>query len=267
MKEKNILKSIDYLMLVCVILILGIGFLILESATVNASVKYGMNFVVRQLIWSLIGFAAFFLMTLFDYSKLAKYHRWIYAFNLILLIAVLTVGKEAKGAQRLISIGSYQLQPAEPVKLLMILGLAQFLVPRIGKMNKIWQMMPVFLYVGLPLGLILLQPDLGTGLVYIAIMFGMMLVAGASPVKLFLLITGGLGSVIMAIVAHYKWGLPIPLKEYQLMRLVVFVNPNVDPRDWGWHVIQAQISVGSGGLFGKGWKMGLQTANEYLPEQ
>jgi rod shape determining protein RodA len=71
----------------------------------------------------------------------------------------------------------------------------------------------------------------------------------------------------LAIVAHYKLGWPIPLKDYQLMRLVVFVNPNVDPRDWGWHVIQAQISVGSGGLLGKGWGQGPQTANEFLPDQ
>jgi rod shape determining protein RodA len=184
-----------------------------------------------------------------------------------LLAAVLVFGKEVSGAQAWIPIGSYQFQPAEPAKILMILGLAQFLVPRIGKLNKYTQMLPAFIYVGIPLGLILLQPDLGTGLVFVAILFGMLLVAGASPVKLLLLIVGGVGAVVFAIYAHYKWGLPIPLKDYQLMRLVVFVNPNIDPRNTGWNVIQAQITVGSGGLFGKGWGLGFQTANEFLPAQ
>ncbi|MDR1205552.1 MAG: rod shape-determining protein RodA [Peptococcaceae bacterium] len=267
MKNKSVLKNIDYVLVGCVTLILVAGFMALRSATVNASDFYGMNFVARQMAWSLIGYAAFFLILLFDYSKLAKYHVWLYVLNLGQLAAVLVFGKSVSGAQAWIPIGSYQFQPAELAKILMILGLAQFLVPRIGKLNKYTQMLPAFIYVGIPLGLILLQPDLGTGLVFVAILFGMLLVAGASPVKLLLLIVGGVGAVVFAIYAHYKWGLPIPLKDYQLMRLVVFVNPNIDPRGHGWNVIQAQITVGSGGLFGKGWGMGFQTANEFLPTQ
>jgi rod shape determining protein RodA len=267
LKNKSVLKNIDYVLVGCVTLILVAGFMALRSATVNASDFYGMNFVARQMAWSLIGYAAFFLILLFDYSKLAKYHVWLYVLNLGQLAAVLVFGKSVSGAQAWIPIGSYQFQPAELAKILMILGLAQFLVPRIGKLNKYTQMLPAFIYVGIPLGLILLQPDLGTGLVFVAILFGMLLVAGASPVKLLLLIVGGVGAVVFAIYAHYKWGLPIPLKDYQLMRLVVFVNPNIDPRGHGWNVIQAQITVGSGGLFGKGWGMGFQTANEFLPTQ
>jgi rod shape determining protein RodA len=267
LKDKNVFKNIDLILIGCVTLILCAGFMVLQSATVSVSVKHGVNYVARQMVWSLIGFIAFFLVLLFDYSKLAKYHIWIYALNLGLLAAVLVFGTEVNGTQGWIFIGSYQFQPAEPAKFLMILGLGQFLVPRIGNLKKYRQMLPVFIYVALPLGLVLLQPDLGTGLVFVAIMFGMLLVAGASPLKLFLLIAGCLGAVVFAIYAHYTWGTPIPLKSYQLNRLVVFVNPNMDPRNTGWNVIQAQITVGSGGLFGKGWGLGPQTANEFLPYQ
>jgi rod shape determining protein RodA len=89
-------------------------------------------------------------------------------------------------------------------------------------------------------------------------MFGMLLAAGASPVRLGFLIVGGLALISFVIYGHYSWGWPLPLQDYQLMRLVVFVNPMVDPRGWGWNVIQSQIAVGSGGLLGKGWGMVLR---------
>jgi rod shape determining protein RodA len=145
--------------------------------------------------------------------------------------------------------------------------LARFLVPRVGKLKSVKDLLPVFIYVGIPLLLILKQPDLGTGLVYIAIMFGMLLAAGASPLLLGGLIGGGIGLISFAIYAHYTWGIWLPLKDYQLMRLIIFLDPMIDPKGWGWNVIQSQIAVGSGGLFGKGWGLGSQTKYDFLPEQ
>ena len=130
------------------------------------------------------------------------------------------------------------------VKALLILGLPNSTI-RSGN-SILREMLPVFLYAGIPLGLIMLQPDLGTGLVYVAVMFGMLLAAGASPLRLFLLLAAGIGLMVLAIYGHYTWGWWLPLKEYQLMRLVVFINPMIDPRGWGWNVIQSQIAVGSG---------------------
>ncbi|MCR4441018.1 MAG: rod shape-determining protein RodA [Peptococcaceae bacterium] len=267
MRLSKILKSLDYVLLIVVALILVMGFFVLQSATYNASIKYNTNYVLRQAAWTVIGLAAFFSLLFFDYSRLIKYSRHMYVLNLLLLVTVLIFGKETKGAQAWIALGPLKFQPAEPVKILLILGLASFLVPRVGKLKTLKDLIPVFIYVGLPLLLILKQPDLGTGLVYIAIMFGMLLAAGASPFLLGTLLAGGVASICVAIYAHYHWGLWLPLKDYQLMRLVVFINPLVDPRGWGWNVIQSQIAVGSGGLLGKGWGQGSQARGDFLPEQ
>jgi len=267
LRFSKLIRNLDFTLLCAVGLILVMSFFVLHSATQTASVKHNTNYVLKQMVWTALGLCAFFTVLIIDYSKLAKYSGYIYALNILLLLAVLVFGKEAKGAQAWIPIGSYRFQPAEVVKALLILGLAQFLTPRIGKLNTYRDMLPVFIYVGIPLALIMLQPDLGTGLVYVAIMFGMLLAAGASPLRLFLLVAGGIAAVALAIYGHYTWGWWLPLKEYQLMRLVVFVNPMIDPRNWGWNVIQSKIAVGSGGLFGMGWGAGSQTKGDFLPEQ
>lgn len=263
----RIVKSLDYILLGVVGLILVMGFFVLQSATVNASVRNNVNYVYRQIAWAVIGLVAFACVLLIDYSKLEKYGKCIYALNLLLLIATLAFGEETKGSQAWIPVGPIKIQPAEIAKTLLILGLAQFLVPRVGKLNTFKDLIPVFIYVGIPLLLILKQPDLGTGLVYVAIMFGMLLAAGASPLRLLLLIGGGLGVISLAIYGHYAWDWWLPLKDYQLNRLIVFIDPMIDPRKAGWNIIQAQIAVGSGGLLGKGWGMGSQNINNFLPEQ
>lgn len=266
-KIKKIIKNLDYVLLFSIIALLCIGFIGLKSATINASVKYNLDFVSRQMLWALIGFAAFFFVLSIDYSFLEKWSLWMYGLTLILLCAVLLFGKSVKGAQAWIPLGPIRFQPAELVKILMILCLAKFLSDRVGRLNTWKELLPAFIYMGIPLLLILMQPDLGTGLVFVAILFGMLVVAGASLPKLAFLITTGLGAIVLWIAGHFLWGWWIPLKDYQLMRLVVFINPDIDPRNWGWNVIQAKITVGSGGLWGRGWGKGPQTMNEFLPEQ
>lgn len=267
MRFSKLFKSLDYTLLITVGLILVMGFFVLHSATHTVSEKHGTNYVIRQIAWTFIGLMAFFTVLIVDYSKISKYGIYIYVLNIMFLLAVIILGEETNGAQAWIPIGPYKFQPAEVVKTLLILGLAQFLVPRIGRLNNLKDLIPVFLYVGFPLSLILMQPDLGTGLVYIAIMFGMLLVAGASPLLLSFLIFGGIGLISFSIYAHYTWGLWLPLKDYQIMRLIVFIDPMIDSRASGWNVIQSQIAVGSGGLLGKGWGAGSQTKGEFLPAQ
>src|SRR5665647_2263083 len=161
----KLIKSFDYILLASVGLILLVGLFVLQSATVNISVKLDTNFVLRQIAWIVIGTVAFFIVMQFDYSKLFKYGIYFYLINIILLVSVLIFGSETKGAQAWIPIGPFKFQPAELVKAFLILGLAQFLTPRIGKLKSFKSLLPVFIYVGIPLLLILKQPDLGTGLV------------------------------------------------------------------------------------------------------
>ena len=134
-------------------------------------------------------------------------------------------------------------------------------------------LLPCFAFFVLPLGLILKQPDLGTSPRFLAIMFGMLFAAGARPLLLISLIVGGLGTVSLWIWAHFwllanrGFNLWVPLKDYQLERLLIFIDPWKDPLGDGYHVIQSQIAIGQGGLFGRGLFQGSQTHGNFLPIQ
>jgi len=199
---------------------------------------------------------AAFLMN-FDYKILQRYGNHFYVFNLILLILVMLVGQTALGAQRWIALGPISVQPSEFSKLIMIIALAAMLEKRGGKINTITDLAPVAAYVGVPFLLVLKQPDLGTSLVFLAIFFGMVFVAG---VRLRLLLgIFGAGLAAMPVLWHF-------LKDYQKMRIMVFMDPNVDPLGAGYHIIQSKIAIGSGMLFGKGLFGGTQSQLNFLPE-
>jgi rod shape determining protein RodA len=174
-----------------------------------------------------------------------------------MLLAVMFVGQSALGAQRWIQIGPISLQPSEFSKLIMIVSLASLLDKRAGRLNSLKEVIPVFLYVGIPFLLVMKQPDLGTALVFLAILFGMIYVAGINTRVLMMIF--GAGLAFLPIFWHF-------LKDYQKMRLTVFIDPNVDPLGSGYHIIQSKIAIGSGMLFGKGLFGGTQSQLNFLPE-
>jgi rod shape determining protein RodA len=174
-----------------------------------------------------------------------------------MLLAVMLVGQSALGAQRWISIGPISIQPSEFSKLIMIVSLATMLEDRVGKLNTLHDLLPVAAYVGVPFLLVLKQPDLGTSLVFMAIFLGMIFACGIN-----LRLLGGFfaaGVAMMPILWHF-------LKDYQKMRIMVFMDPNVDPLGSGYHIIQSKIAIGSGMLFGKGLFEGTQSQLNFLPE-
>ena len=126
-----------------------------------------------------------------------------------------------------------------------------------GKLNSVQDLIPIVLYVGLPFLLVLKQPDLGTSLVFMAIFFGMVIACGM-PWKIF---TGIIVFAVMAMPLLWQF-----LKDYQKMRIMVFLDPNVDPLGSGYHIIQSKIAIGSGMLFGKGLFEGTQSQLNFLPE-
>jgi len=139
----------------------------------------------------------------------------------------------------------------------MIVSLATMLEDRVGKLNNLHELLPVAAYVGLPFLLVLKQPDLGTSLVFMAIFLGMVFVSGIN-----LRLLGGLfaaGVAMLPLLWHF-------LKDYQKMRIMVFMDPNVDPLGSGYHIIQSKIAIGSGMLFGKGLFEGTQSQLDFLPE-
>ncbi|MFA5880695.1 MAG: rod shape-determining protein RodA [Eubacteriales bacterium] len=269
MIDRRQLKNFDFTLLVTTLLIIIFGLIILSSAT-HATMTRGDDqfaYVKKQAISFLLGLIAIGVILKIDYNAFVKYSKFIYVVNIALLIAVMFIGSTHKGAQSWIPIGSFSLQPSEFAKIFMVITFAVYLANREGKLDRFRDLFPTFIFFGIPMGLIILQPDLGTALVFIGIYFGMLFVAGARPRNVLILIL--IGAIIIGgvLTAQISFGLDFPLKQYQLDRLTIFWDPYKDSRGTGYHVIQSLISLGSGGLWGKGLYQGTQTRLNFLPEQ
>ena len=255
--SKRLLRRTDLTLIAAAAAIVIMSLVIIGSAThVNSPSEERYWFVQRQGISIIVDIAlAAFLMN-FDYKILQRYGNHFYVFNLILLILVMLVGQTALGAQRWIALGPISIQPSEFSKLIMIIALAAMIEKR-GKIQSLSDVAPVAGYVLVPFLLVLKQPDLGTSLVFLAIFFGMVFVAG---IRLRILAgIFGLGLAALPVLWHF-------LKDYQKMRIMVFMDPNVDPLGAGYHIIQSKIAIGSGLLFGKGLFGGTQSQLNFLPE-
>ena len=248
----------DFTLLMAALGIIIMSLVIIGSAThINTPGEERYYFVQRQGIFTILNIAAAAFFMNFDYKMLQGYGKKLYIFNLVMLLAVMLVGQSALGAQRWISIGPISIQPSEFSKLIMIICLASVLEERVGKLNTLDDLMPVAAYIGVPFLLVLKQPDLGTSLVFMAIFFGMVFVSGIRLKLLFGIF--GVGIAALPILWHF-------LKDYQKMRIMVFMDPNVDPLGSGYHSIQSKIAIGSGMLFGKGLFEGTQSQLNFLPE-
>lgn len=267
--EKKMLKNIDYLFVLALIGILGISVAVMPSAsaTITSDPFYHLK---KQAVWIMIGLVAMIFVLSFDYKQFQKYSKYLYVLNILILLVVFSpLGHTAKGAQRWITVGPFVFQASEFAKILVIITFADFLAKRQGNLETMKQFIPCLIFVAIPMLLVLTQPDLGTSLVFVAIFIGMMFIAGANSKLLIGLITTGLAGGIGLIFANLKWGTWLPLKDYQLMRLIVFLNPYEDGmggRGAGYQLIQSQVAVGSGGLTGKGLFQGSQVQLNFLPE-
>ncbi len=257
-EKKRLLRRVDFALIFSATAIVIYGLVIISSAThINTPGEERFWFVQRQGIFALVNAIIGIFFMNFDYRGLSQHGKKLYVFNLIMLVAVMLFGHAALGAQRWIQIGSISVQPSEFSKLLMIICMAAILEERMGKLNSLQEIFPIALYVGVPFFLVLKQPDLGTSLVFMAIFFGMVIACGM-PWKYFV------GIIFAGILAFpLLWQF---MKDYQKMRIMVFIDPNVDPLGSGYHIIQSKIAIGSGMLFGKGLFEGTQSQLNFLPE-
>jgi rod shape determining protein RodA len=276
MLQTKLLKNIDWVFLGLLILIMTVSLIILRSASANVF-QDPYYFVKKQLVWIILGFGLMFFIATFDYVFLMRVGKYIYVANLVLLLAVFVFGYESKGAQRWISLGFFDLQPSEIAKIVIIISFAVLLSKRQGELERFWDLAPCLVFIGIPMLLVLKQPDLGTSLVFLAIMLGMLWVGGVNPRLMVILIAVFLvfalfifGLLFFATDGFHKppedLPIPLPLKPYQLLRLVIFINPDMDPLGSGYHVIQSKVAIGSGGLWGKGYQQGSQVQGNFLPE-
>jgi rod shape determining protein RodA len=256
MLNRRLLKNLDITLVVSVLLLLGISLIVISSAThVTTATEDPYWYLQRQSIFTVVNILLIVFILSFDYHTFAKYAGVLYWFSVISLLAVRLVGQTALGAQRWIQIGPITLQPSEFAKIIIIITLAKMLENR--KLETLKDLLPVALHVGIPFALILVQPDLGTSLVFIAITVGMVFMAGIRT-KLFV---GIIASGLAVLPIFWQF-----LHDYQKKRLLVFIDPNIDPLGSGYHIIQSKIAIGSGMLFGKGLFNGSQSQLDFLPE-
>ena len=268
MLERRLIKNIDYKLIIIVLLILVFGLIIISSAT-HVTMKKGDNkyyYVYRQIIWILIGLGSMIAVLRSNYVEFGKFAKILYIINIMALLAVDIVGSTTLGSQRSFSVGGFNIQPSEISKIIIIITFANFLTKREGKLEKFKDLIPCFIFVGFPFLLVLKQPDMGTALVLMAIMFGMLFVAGAKPRVLISIILLGAISVSGILFYDIKYDKRLIFQPYQQKRLTIFIDPTQDPLGAGYQMIQSQIAIGSGGIKGKGLYNGSQSNLDYLPK-
>jgi len=255
--NRKTLKRFDFI-LVFVVLALSIyGIIMISSATSSGSFLSN-SYVKTQAIAFLLGFAAVFILIFIDYEIYGNLYIFIYTVSNLLLIAVLLFGfgEDQWGARSWLSIGPITFQPSEIAKIGIIISLAKFIDKNENTLNHPLTLIKILGFAGLPILLILLQPDFGTAMVMVFFISIMLFVSGLSLKYIFSVVI--LGAVSLPIVYSN-------LEEFQLNRIKVFFNPLLDPQDAGYQVLQSKIAIGSGKLFGRGLFEGVQNRYGFLP--
>ncbi len=249
-------KYFDLPLLTSMFLLIVVGMALLYSTSVTTGAT---TVFWRQVAFLGIGLVGFFFFAFFDYHTMAKANRVFYVVFVFLLVYLLVFGSAVRGGRRWIDLGFFNLQVAEFVKLIVILGLARLLYLRRGAINAWTNIGWSFLYVIIPASLVVLEPDLGSSIIIMSIWAGVILI---SPIK-----RKFLAILFLAFlsVAGLTW--KFVLKDFQKDRVMVFLDPNLDPKGKGYNVKQATIAVGSGMLWGRGLGQGLQSEHKFLPER
>lgn len=240
----------------CALIALGLAFI--YSGTYQMGADAGSAYVARQATWGLAGLLAAGLLVMLDYRKLAASAFLIYGIFIVLLILLLFTSDPRRGARSWFSVGAFAVQPSEFAKIALILALAKYLSREDVPRRSASYLGGALLLAAIPIALILKEPDLGTALVFMPVIFAMLVVAGARGTYLSGMVLAGLFSLPVG------W---LFLKPYQKLRIKVFLDPQLDPLRSGYNAIQSLIAVGGGGLRGQGWLHGTQTHLRFLPER
>ena len=251
--------------LIIAILIACIGLLSIYSSTYEKESKQWQDIYKRQLFRIALGLVFFFLMSRLNYRRIWDATYFLYALALFLLFLVFVLGIVRLGAQRWLKFAWFNFQPSEIVKLIIVIFLARYFSTkssddvslRARKAGIIGTLFLPLFFIGVPMLLIMEQPDLGSALMIFFIFIAMLYLSGVRLKYIVILF------VVIILSGPLMWHF---LKDYQKDRLMVFLNPNIDPLGAGYTVIQSKIAIGSAGLFGKGWLSGTQSQLHFLPE-
>ena len=321
---------IDYITLLAVLTLVTIGILFIYSSSINSDGVSVTNEYIKQIIWASIGFVLMIFITFYDYRRTEALSIYLYILLILLLIYTRLFGRYVNGAKSWIGIGEFGVQPSEFGKIFFMLFLARYLDNSVNE-SPLKRFIVATGILLVPMGLILLQPDLGTSSVYLPMFLVMCFIAGIPIRYIMYMILFGLFTILFAILPVWNSEIsatPIAainiltssklriililsvmlitllgivirryfkgpnyifwityfssiislslifslvfgklLKDYQIKRLIIFMNPNVDPLGAGWNIIQSMVAIGAGGIKGQGYLMGTQSHYRFLPQQ
>ncbi|MCS5675261.1 MAG: rod shape-determining protein RodA [Acidimicrobiales bacterium] len=264
------LRYADYSLGLVAVVLAAIGVALNYSATWRILEFNGQDpatFAKRQILFVAIGIVVMLAATFLDYRLYRDFANSAYLVVMLALVGVLFFGVERNGARAWYELPgqTFQIQPAEFAKVAVIVALAAFVANQGGHLRLV-TLSNAYLMLAVPLGLIYLQPDLGTMLVFVAIGMGVLLVAGAQLKHIF--VTSLIGVVVVvAMFSSDNLGGPALLRQTQEQRLTAFLDPGFDVQGASYNINQSQIAIGAGGLRGQGWLQGTQTNLNLVPEQ
>jgi rod shape determining protein RodA len=267
-KKESRLKRFDFILLITTILLSVYGFIVINSATMS-KLAGSEPYLKTQIIAFALGAAALFVLVMIDYDIYGSFYMPIYVLTNLLLLYTLINPVEASewgDVRSWIAIGPIVFQPSEVAKFGVIISLAKFIDINKENMNHPLVLLKILLFAFLPVGLIMLQPDLGTALVFVFFIALMLYIAGLDRkyvltiliIALILAIAGI--AVFFQIMEDYTLG-----EDYRFDRIVTFFYPELDPDDTGYQVIKSKTAIGSGMIYGRGLYKGVQNQLGYLP--
>ncbi|MBU1125602.1 MAG: rod shape-determining protein RodA [Candidatus Omnitrophica bacterium] len=259
------MKSSFLMILVIALIIAGLGIISIYSGTYQKEGSLWQLTYQRQILWVIIGLVCFLIISFVNYRPLWDWTYVLFGVAMVCLLLVFILGIVRLGAQRWLRLLWFNFQPSELVKLSVVVFLARYfsrksiddiglISSRLGMFRGV--LLPLF-FVGIPMSMIIEQPDLGSGLMVLFTFIAMVYLAKIKIRYCIVLL------VILLVPIPFLWQM---LRDYQKERLMVFLNPNIDPLGAGYTIIQSKIAIGSGGLWGKGWLGGTQSQLHFLPE-
>jgi rod shape determining protein RodA len=256
---------LDLLLLFAALALVACSVYVIGGATEDDIPGDPRYYLIRQAVYAVIGIALMLLVARFDYSRMREWKFGLYGVMIAAILLVIALGTTARGSKRAIEIGFFNFQASELGKVLLVLALAGFLIDRVRRLHEKETTSRIMLLALIPAMLVVAQPDLGSGMVYVAIAFAILFVGGTKWTHLAALAGLGTAAVTVVLIVAPAVGVEV-LKPYQVQRLTAFVNPTDDPREQGYQLKQSITAIGSGQKTGRGQDQATQTKLDFLPE-
>ncbi len=254
LKSKRFWQDFDWALLAAAVLLCAVGLTEIYSSTKNQAAD---TYLLRQMAWILVGIVFLFVVAALDYHVISEHIPWLYVLALGALLYTLALGHRVSGSKSWVGFGGFTFQPSELIKMVVVVALARYLSElRSSRYMTLMQILKACVICLVPMGLVALQPDLGTALTYLPAIAVGLFVRGVRPVALVSLI------LAFVLVLPVSW---LVLRPYQKERILTFLDPERDPLGKGYQVTQSKIAIGSGGMVGKGLFHGSQNQLGFLP--